>query len=270
MAILLVAACTSATATSGPAVRSSTTVTPAPASLAVPTAPPVTPVVSASAAVSAVPVVSALASAPSSPTAPPITSVTLRVVHCPATYGGEGTLPAPPPTSHVTLPSDVALDFSFYGVDETLVLAPKGWTCSGEVGADGSYRITVADPSDIHATVLVDGAGADFGYQQSMACPFFPAAAKQERANFPGLLTSGIVTCTVPSGEQVRRIDPTDVEFVDPPGIAGTGALSGLTYRVEGIVRYAGSRASTLSCALPPASASLCTPILDTFMGEPF
>ena len=128
-----------------------------------------------------------------SPT-PPTTMVTLRVVHCPATYGGMGALPAPPPTWSVALPSEVALDFSFHGVSETRVLAPKGWECSGLVGADGSYGITIASPADAHAVISVDGApGAPYGEVLSMACPFFPDAATKAQADFPGMFN-----CAVP------------------------------------------------------------------------
>jgi hypothetical protein len=160
----------------------------------------------------------------------------------------------------------VALDFSFYGVQQTLVLAPKGWECSALVGADGSYGITISDPLDSHAAVSVAGApGAPYSYVLSMACPFFPNAAKEAKADFPGMFT-----CTVPAGERVVRMDASDVEFIDAPGIAGTGALSGLAYPVSGIVHYDKTGTSTLSCALPAASASLCKAIMDTFIGEPF
>ena len=67
------------------------------------------------------------------------------------------------------------------------------------------------------------------------------------------------------------RIDSTDIEFIDDPGVTGTGALSGLAYSVFGIIHYdSGGGASQVSCALPPASASLCKPILDTFIANPF
>ena len=206
-------------------------------------------------------------SKPTPAASPPTTSVTLRVAHCPATFGGMGTLAAPPPTWDAVLPSDIALDYSFYGVEQTLVLAPKGWECSGLVGADGSYEITIADPSDSHATISVGGApGAPYGEILSMACPFFSAAAKEARTDFPG-----IVNCVIPTGEKVLRIDATDIEFIDNPGVAGTGALSGLAYSVYGIVHYDPHfGASQVSCALPPASSNLCKPILDTFIAEPF
>ena len=198
---------------------------------------------------------------------PPTTSVTLRVVHCPATNGGMGTLPAPPPTWDAVLPSDIALDYSFYGVVQTLVLAPKVWECSGLVGADGSYEITIADPTDAHAAVSVEGEpGAPYGGILSMACPFFPAAAKEAATDF-----AGVITCAVPAGERVLHIDATDIEFIDNPGVAGTGALSGLAYSVYGIVHYDPHfGASQVSCAMPPASSNLCKPILDTFLAEPF
>ena len=99
-----------------------------------------------------------------------------------------------------------------------------------------------------------------------MACPFFSAAAKEARADFPG-----IIKCVIPSGEKVLRIDSTDIEFIDDPGVAGTGALSGLAYSVYGIVHYdPQGGASQVSCALPPASSDLCKPILNTFVAQPF
>jgi hypothetical protein len=177
-----------------------------------------------------------------------------------------GALEAPPPTWNIVLPSDVALEYSFYGVQQTLVLAPKGWECSGVVGMNGSYGITIADPKDPHAAVSVEGApGAPYSDILDIACPFFPDAATKAQTDFPG-----IITCAVPPGERVLSMGNTDIQFVDAPGVAGTGALSGLSYPVYGIVHYSGSSASMLSCALPPAAAGLCKPILDTFFENPF
>ncbi len=243
-----------------------------------PTAPPATIVAASPAAASPAPVASEMPSAPTSLTPSPTiapgstlgptsstATVTIPVVGCPAWFGGEGTLPSPPSTGNVTLPSDVAREFSLYGMDKALILAPKGWKCSGGVGMDGSFEVKIADPADALATVSVVGAiGADRGYILRIACPFFADAAKTAEQDFPG-----IVTCSVPSGERVVRVDETDVEFVDAPGVTGTGDGSGSAYAVSGIVHYDGKGASKVSCALPPASMSLCQPILDAFVRDP-
>jgi hypothetical protein len=225
-------------------------------------------VIASLAAVAAEPTPSASAASPS----PAAAAVTLPVVRCPATSGGTGGLSAPLSKWSVALPSDMLTDFSLYGVEQALALAPKGWKCTGLVGADGSYSITITNPADAHASVSVLGEpGAPYGEIIGMACPFFPDAAKKVRADFPG-----IFSCTVPAHERVTQLDATNIEFLDDPGVAGTGALSGGAYLVYGIVHYEPgdktnlTAASSLSCALPSSLNALCGPILNTFVANPF
>jgi hypothetical protein len=206
------------------------------------------------------------------------------VVRCVVTFGpGWGPEPSLPVTQEAVLPSDIAEGLAFYGFaypesdpaqvpQPTLVLAPKGWACTGMVGTDGSFNMRVADPADDHAAVVeVGSGGADFTYRLSLACPFFPDAAKQMKADFPNLLESGTVTCSVPTGEQVERIDGTDVGFTDAPGVKGTGDGSGSSYAVTGAVHFEGidRGATRVSCALADRSAALCGPIVDAFVASP-
>ncbi len=202
---------------------------------------------------------------------PAMSTVTLPVVGCLSAGAGDG--PGPTPAEQAwfaTLPVDQGAAFAFYGVGETLVLAPRGWTCAAVEGADGASWITISDPSDPHAVVEADGAAA-WSSVVAAACPFFPAAATIARQQG----NPDWLSCTVPAGERVRRLDAQDVEFTDPAGIAGTGTLSGGPNAVVGIVHYENDRggspvASTLSCALPADREALCGPILDEFVQRPF
>ncbi len=194
-----------------------------------------------------------------------VSRVTLPVVVCPSTSGGIGPEPTPPEQAETaTLPVDQGAAFAFYGMGETLVLAPRGWICAGIDFTDGAVSMTISDPSDPHAVIQAAGAGISIGNIAPMACPFFAAAAKlAQQQSWPGL------SCAVPAGERVRRLDALDVQFTDPVGVAGTGTFSGGPYAVVGIVHYEES-ASRLSCALPVDRATFCGPILEEFVQRPF
>ena len=89
------------------------------------------------------------------------------VESCPSTYGLTG--PHPVPTSLVSKVN--ATDgLVFFANADMAVLAPKGWKCSGVVGADGSAQITVRPAAGSEANTAAEGS-ACVSCNAGMACP---------------------------------------------------------------------------------------------------
>ena len=200
----------------------------------------------------------------------PLESVALPVSPCTVTDGAvEG--PAPTPsvrTLDVRIPVALATRLVVYGIEtEQMILAPRGWRCTGLVGADGSAHITIVDPADEHAAVTVDAApGAPYSGVLDLACPLFPDADRELHATFG-------FECPKqhPAAEQVT-MEGTDIaHFSDPPGVKAVGALSGGPYTVDGALVYHVEPdnlivAFQISCAMKPADAPACDPIIDQWL----
>ena len=183
----------------------------------------------------------------------------------------------------------MAAQLSFYSDDArslSPLLAPRGWHCRVETGADGSGEIAVFPPSvasfrgdpgayagqSIEAVVAL-WLPACQGCVYSAVCKLVPAAVSQ--------LGEGMLPCPAkPPQEQdswIRgtadsRAVPTNdaVTFEDPSGVAGTGLPSGGMYPANGVVLYrfngiGRGQASTETCTLPMSQKVLCTTILNDF-----
>ncbi len=168
----------------------------------------------------------------------------------------------------VRLPAAVASRFVLYGVEtDQLILAPVGWRCTGLVGADGSSHVTIMDPTDEHAGIVVDGApGAPYSGVLDLACPLFPDADRLLRTTFG-------FDCPREhaAGEQVTFVTPEIARFVDPAGIRAVGSLSGGPYPVSGALIYHTEAdnlivAFQVSCAMQPADAPLCEAVIDDWV----
>jgi hypothetical protein len=77
----------------------------------------------------------------------------------------------------------------------------------------------------------------------------------------------------VPAVEQVVRLGTHAVAFEDQPDVAGTGNPSGGPYPANGVVIYNNSNATypnagEETCTLPEAQHSICTEILNDFLGR--
>ena len=163
------------------------------------------------------------------------------------------------------VPASVAAQLTLYvSADSTYSeLAPPGWICTASEGADGVWDLRIHPLADPSAIVTLDAAANGPGWQ--MACELFPAAASE--APLPGL-------CRVPSHEVVERTSPTLVLFTDPPGVLGSGQLSG-AYTVTGAMRLGSPSGATtrVACALPESQRKLCQTIINatvaSWQGQP-
>src|SRR5262249_29781340 len=113
------------------------------------------------------------------------------VVACPTGRGVPGQ-PAPryPKQVLVNHPSSVTAKLALYSDNVRNlppVLAPKGWKCRVEVGADGGSHVTIHPPgtpltSPVAVTVQGEPACQDCMY--GLVCPLIPDASKQVGSSY--------------------------------------------------------------------------------------
>lgn len=156
------------------------------------------------------------------------------------------------------------------------LLAPAGWSCQAQYGADGSGGITVypaGQPVPGASVPANSAAEAIIGTQTSacytcglgQACPLFASAAGTYRSYL------GKPCATPPPGQTVSPVSSGIVAFQDPPGMAGTGTPSGGQNPANGVMTYYpdnrnGSWVET--CTLPAAQRAVCTAILNAFIAS--
>lgn len=206
------------------------------------------------------------------PAQTPTPPAQLQVLACHTNYGVQGAGPASPNTSSSVygsegFPASLASQLSVYQMGSAsgsglglAILVPSGLQCTAIVGADGNQTITATSPADSQEGVeMFEGNG--FGPSASEACPFFP-----QELDSSGLCFGGPVV-----GEQIHQLSPTVIEFVDPPGIKGNGALSGGRYADDGLSVWVPSTPGQASygygvqvdCALPLGQKDICTAVLN-------
>ena len=157
---------------------------------------------------------------------------------------------------------------AFYSNGWLTLLAPRGWKCSGAVGATGHLYVSVLPPNARSQVVYVSKRtpavtaeipSPDTGEVGGLACPFFPGAAPQPGwAHCPG----------IPTSERVVRLGPDAVAFSDPPYFRGTGNPSGGPYPANGVVVYRKAHAALATCTLPSVEHAECTAILNDFLAR--
>jgi serine/threonine protein kinase len=225
-------------------------------------------------------------SGPSTSAPAPSAISSLSVHECPSSYGDQQT-----PTSRIPRSITVALSASeadrlaFYS-DSTRsvdpVLAPVGWSCSANVGADGSTILSVfpsgqSDPGQSSGAwpattqgVIAYSPSACQDCVAGLVCPLFPNAEDQ--------LGYSDQSCSseAPEEEQTTFLagsstaDYGTVELTDPAGVQGTVQMSGGSYEALGIMRYDDSQgqgqAATESCVLRKDESTLCSAITHDFV----
>ena len=207
----------------------------------------------------------------------------LPLTVCPTTFavaGMPGRAPSAPSVP-VRVPADLAHRLAVYtdSHGSMQVVAPVGWQCSAQYGADGSGGVTVypageqpapsgAGPATSGLTEAVSGSetSACVGCTDGQACPYFSAAARTWHQDFP---TMG---CTsAPAGERVRTVSRTEVSIVDPPGVKGGGTPSGGPDPADALMTYVpGSDDGSwlITCTLPPTDHAMCAASLEAFGGD--
>ncbi|HET9059610.1 MAG TPA: hypothetical protein VFN61_06790 [Acidimicrobiales bacterium] len=207
-------------------------------------------------------------------TRPESTWASLRVVHCKTVTPW---VPSPKPkasprSEHVRVPYRFADKLVVYedslGV---MLVSPIGWQCSAAYGEDGSGDLRVIAPrgassQDRDGQLNAIWQGACVGCTESLACPFFPAAAALYRQDQGR-------NCPVrkPKGEVVRTLGLHLVAFMDPAGAHGDGVPSGGAYPDHGIITFyptssQGPQSRMSNCYVPANDDSLCNVVLDQFI----
>jgi S1-C subfamily serine protease len=210
------------------------------------------------------------------PAPAPTTSSTVNVVECPTTWGAPPGPPSSTPSpAPVNLPADIASQVSYYTTQTASVppiLGPRGWACDATVGADGSAGIDIypsGSPASTSGNLGQPGIhaasdGACQGCVWGTVCRFVPAAGRQ--------LGYTDMTCpAAPAGESVYWIKgsaDSSTPISDVVGFTDPATPN----PVNGVVLYKNSAsfgsASQETCTLPDAEHSLCTTILNSFVGQ--
>jgi hypothetical protein len=214
------------------------------------------------------------------------TAAALALVVCPTTYGVP--LAAPPPlpaTVTVAVPADQAKGLEVFTDSDGIMklLAPAGWSCRAEYGADGSGGVAVypaGDPpsgaafgagwalsADSTVEAIVGSqTSACQGCGQIQACPLFQSATHDFAKDFGRSCPQ-----SRPAAEAVDQLDAGVAAFEDPPGVAGTGSPSGGAFAANGVeTYYAGNQFGSWldTCTLPGAERALCTTVLNNFVSQ--
>ena len=206
----------------------------------------------------------------------PSGSPTVPVVGCATTYGG-GTPPtqAAPAPEPVDVPPATADQLGLYTTDTfgvPPILAPRGWSCSAEVGADGSTSISVYPPgssapksgSTGQQAVVAQSDSACQGCVWGTVCRFVPAAGNQ-------LGYTSLNCPAVPERETTYWIKGS---AADGPPLSDIIGFEDHTSpnATDGVVLYDDTghqgSASEDDCTLPATQHFLCTAILNNFSGQ--
>jgi len=190
-------------------------------------------------------------------------SPAVPVARCPTTLGVQQPLPKAPSVLHPSLTAVRASALEGYSNGYLTVLAPRGWRCRGQIGADGSGSLFVtpagvAKPTQPAVTVEY---GDTPGVSADLVCSLFAAARKQ--------LPVAPCPVTKPAREAVVVLDTSTVAFQDPPGVHGDGLPSGGSDPANGVMMFTPSNTHhdgyslTETCTLPASSKAKCTAILD-------
>jgi hypothetical protein len=153
------------------------------------------------------------------------------------------------------------------------VLAPRGWSCQGVIGGDGSRYLSVypaAEQPEFSRTgsLVPEGVSLDFptavGEIVGDACPYFQSLDQGSSASY--------CNATPAADQQVTHLSSTSVEYVDP-----TGSDSNSAYPTYGALAYVAKTAAASSngaylaqaeCTLALVQHSSCTAILNLFLQE--
>jgi len=223
---------------------------------------------------------SAMSAGPGSATSSPSVATTsptpapfeVSVALCPTTYGANGTSAPPSPTPILGIPRPPGMTgVSGYSDGGTTMLAPSGWSCSAQVGADGVDTVTVqASSGPVNGIISGGQDSACQGCIWADVCRFFPSTAPQS-PNGP---------CPAPpTGERVlEQLNSSTVLYMDPAGSYasanpdGSVVPDGSTNPLLGVVIYLtqtgtlqGNAGIHAECVLDPDQSALCEYLLLQF-----
>jgi hypothetical protein len=208
-----------------------------------------------------------------------LVSVQLPLNICTTSVGVSSDTPANlPATVQVDIAKGDSTQLAFYTDNEGVieVLAPSGWTCTADIGADGSSSVNVspAGQSVVSSGALTPGSTAEeihasqtsacVGCREALACPLFDNAANDYLRAFHKACPS-----RRPTAELATKFNAHIVKYKDPSGVHGDADPSGGAYLAMGVMTYFDDPSSggswTETCVLPPTATSLCGAILGNF-----
>jgi hypothetical protein len=207
---------------------------------------------------------------------PVLVTTALALVNCPTSYGVTGqagkVLPA---TVDESVPSSLASGLAVYtdGLNLIQIIAPTGWKCSAQVGADGSSGLEVYPASDTEVpsnytekwnpddeALVGSQTSACSNCGTGQACPYF-ASANTAWVTNNGRPCPG----ARPPRESVEQLSARAIGFEDPPGVAGAGEPSGGLYPANGVMTYLSPTTYNETCTLPQSQHDICTASLNVF-----
>ena len=164
-----------------------------------------------------------------------------------------------PKTIRVEHAAAFASRIAAYGAAYRVWIAPKGWTGSASVGADGSTSVNlrpIGDPAPSGPRLLYEDSGGCAGCALDAGAPYFPNARRRREELF------GYETQTpVPRGLKTRRVSPKIVTYLYP---------SGHHLLARGVACFDPSQPffEKAEFVLPRTDANLQSFLLDTFVGD--
>ena len=199
----------------------------------------------------------------------------------------------------VDLPTNESPKLAFYTDEKGVlppVLAPRGWHCAAEVGADGSASIEIVPPNEsISSNTRLSETDQAVTAQSPSACqdcifgdlcPFYPQAVQvyQDDGSCPG---------TVPADEDVKFTEGSPVDILstksgaavddvisvtDPAHVAGNGYPSGGPYVATTVVHLLSypptdqdaqiTAVDSETCVAAASVAALCKAIETNFVSQ--
>lgn len=200
---------------------------------------------------------------PSGSASPTNITLTLSVTVLATTYGVPGAPNSYPATVRVSVPTSSAGQLSAYGVGGAVVVAPAGWTGSGQVGADGGVAFTLTPSGSASAAgeqLVFQFDGACVGCTWGDASAYFPGVAEALPSAGTGSVSSpppGLTTVNLGTGLIGYSL----------PAAATELQLNGVAY-----TNLPGSTESPvfekLQVTLPTSQHPLATVILNAFVAN--
>ncbi len=198
------------------------------------------------------------------------------VVDCQTSYAFvNGNPPVSVPATATVLESSTNIGHTALYVDDQAtnvsLLAPSGWACAAEIGADGSTQLAVVPPSYSASTSASSISSStigifDYTIPACVGCMYDLACALLPKLTM-SIAQHGGPCPKVPSQEKDVQINTNTVEFEDPIGISGTGPGGSM-----GVVYYypnppSGNRyAGELECSLPSSDFGTCKQAENQFL----
>lgn len=174
-----------------------------------------------------------------------------------------------PPARRVEAPASLAGRLAVYQFLGLWVLAPRGWHCEGSSGISGTGLW--AHPGHAGIDVPQQAVSAWFstpGVRSGEdACSWFADAAKALRKRGSTCYSQPILP-----GERQTRVSPRELDFLDPPHVAGLAYPSGGSNPARGFFlfepaqrdRIGADAFATATCTLPASARPVCSTSLSS------